>query len=192
MSDKIFRIYNSKGRDGKLRSPFWVSMAADQRLSSVKYGIEIGYWAPEVASCFLEVFLRRGKGEYRLQSVANIDRPTQARYHIAEYHLTDSLNLYTINQAITDNICTSAIYSNEPEKDEFVKDIFDKGYDGIEYSSNHHRDFVCYAIFSRAIKKLEVESTYSPKFNSNSLGKSPKALAEIIRRFEGMCDINFE
>jgi RES domain len=188
----IFRLYNSTGRDGSPRHPFVTTMSPDRRLSSVLHGIKMGYWAPDVASCFLEVFLRRERSEYRHKKNVFISRAEQGKYHIAEFHLSAPLNLYSIAQAATDGVIQSAIYSNQPEKDDFTKWVLEQGYDGIEFHSNQNKAFICYALFEATVDRIRIESLTAAGFMTKSLGDCPAIMVEIIDAFTGIADINFE
>jgi len=188
----LYRIFNAFNTDGSPRSCFWSIAGPEYRLSSTTLGIKIGYWAKTPSASFLEVFLRRRDGDYKRKDSVNIDRYTQATYHIAEYVPGFELNLYSIADAERDGVVLSSIYSDSDEKDAFVRDVYNAGYDGIEYAANHGRDFTCYALFEATVDKLKTDSMTAAGFHQDSLGNCPAVLEEIILAFDGIAAINFE
>ncbi|MFK5984829.1 MAG: hypothetical protein QM479_05335 [Pseudomonadota bacterium] len=183
----LLRLYNSKGNANATYDAFWSSSGPDRRLSSEKYNIKMGYWAPHIESCFLEVFLRRRPGFFVPEMEANIDCDTQLRYHIAKLTLAHSLTL--VPHTVQDIVCSSAYYSNELEKDNFVKHCYDHpiGFDGIEYRSNHSSSFICYALFDRSIQKLKLESNLpNNHFECQPLSNSPRDMLQVLKAFSGV------
>ncbi len=184
----LVRLYNSVWVDGAgtkhKANPYYCPSGPDKRLSSRRYGINIGYWAPNLVSCFQEVFLRKGEGEFAPKSHYDVSLSEQQLYKVCKIRVPKLSPLCLVPLDGTDSVCRSAIYSDQPEKDEFVRHCYehDLNYDGIIYRSNHNPSLECFALFERSVKKIESAiSLYQCK--DEPLGNFPKDMLDIISTF---------
>lgn len=188
----LVRLYRSSRYDQetgttKNYSPFFFSHGADRRLSSDKFGIKVGYWAPRIEPCFLEVFLRREEGEFMAKAPEEVTLRQQELYKVCKIILPDHRPLKLFSAAESKDLCSSAVYSNGEEKDNFVKAVYDsdQNFDGIEYRSNHNADHLCYAIFERSVDRIN-NTTLDLKIKDQTLASNPRDLLQIIDAFDSV------